>query len=310
MTVQDWGALPAWAVAPLYAREHARWRQALAWDTATSWDTVETARVSWGLPGLVCRDDDGCIRGWAFFLIRDDLVDVGGLVADTEAAAATLVGAIVARAGSPARLGGLIYAGHDSVASAFAVNGVATERYAYLARATMWPPPPADVPPSATAPLLATLAAGRPHHLAAWDDADRDEAAALLDAAYGDDHARLIPQHDFRGWDEYLRQLVMHDGCGVLAREMSQLVRLDGALVALSLVTTIAPSTAHLAQLVVAPAMRRAGLGRALIEDAVAAARRAGHQTLSLLVAERNTAACAVYARAGFTERGVFLSLR
>mgnify|MGYP006158455271 CR=1 FL=1 len=46
------------------------------------------------------------------------------------------------------------------------------------------------------------------------------------------------------------------------------------------------------------------GIGRALVQDFLAQARRRGAETAFLEVAESNTAARALYARAGFTESG------
>ena len=101
MNLIEWGSLPVDMLTPLYEREQTRWRTALGWDTSTSWSTIESARVGWGLPGFVCRDGSGMIRGWTFFMQRGDAghqLDVGGVVADSPDVTSALIEAIVNRA--------------------------------------------------------------------------------------------------------------------------------------------------------------------------------------------------------------------
>ena len=49
-----------------------------------------------------------------------------------------------------------------------------------------------------------------------------------------------------------------------------------GVAAALALVTALACDTAHLAQLAVAPSLRRSGMARLLLADTIKAAHRAG----------------------------------
>ncbi|WP_410959979.1 hypothetical protein, partial [Salmonella sp. SAL4434] len=74
MKLRDWRLLPASAIAPLYDRERDSWQRTLSWDTSGSWATVESARVSWGLPGFVCLDACNDIRGWSFYIVRNRCV--------------------------------------------------------------------------------------------------------------------------------------------------------------------------------------------------------------------------------------------
>jgi ribosomal protein S18 acetylase RimI-like enzyme len=60
---------------------------------------------------------------------------------------------------------------------------------------------------------------------------------------------------------------------------------------------------AHLQELYVAPARRGNGIGRALLEATMAAAREAGATGIDLNTGETDTAARALYASAGFTNR-------
>lgn len=60
---------------------------------------------------------------------------------------------------------------------------------------------------------------------------------------------------------------------------------------------------AHLQELYVAPELRGNGIGRALLEAAMAAAREAGATGIDLNTGETDTAARALYLSAGFTNR-------
>ena len=61
----------------------------------------------------------------------------------------------------------------------------------------------------------------------------------------------------------------------------------------------------HLAKLVVVPELRRRGIGRALVEAAVADTRRRRGGCLSLHVAQDNSPAVGLYRGVGFVEEGV-----
>jgi ribosomal protein S18 acetylase RimI-like enzyme len=60
---------------------------------------------------------------------------------------------------------------------------------------------------------------------------------------------------------------------------------------------------AYLQELYVVPARRREGIGRALMERAMAAAREAGATTIDLNTGETDTGARALYEALGFTNR-------
>lgn len=67
----------------------------------------------------------------------------------------------------------------------------------------------------------------------------------------------------------------------------------------------VAANEAEILTLAVAPAQRRQGVGRALVEAAAQTASRAGADVLFLEVADDNTAALALYAGCGFTQTGL-----
>jgi ribosomal protein S18 acetylase RimI-like enzyme len=286
----EWRSLPREAVARLYSFEERRWRAALGWDTAASWQTVETARTTWGLPGWLCVDMTGDVRGWTFYLPAEHAREIGGLFADTPEATDALVSAVLE--GAAGAVTGFVYAAAPGLHEVLARRRVATTRYAYLARSTNRVP------------------FGRPpDHLRAWRTHDLDAAATLLRDAYGD-HGRLFA-HDGSpdAWRTYVRQLVTYEGCGVLQPDLSRVAERDGRLQGLALVTSLGGDMAHLAQLAVAPEVRRSGLARTLLAEVLRSAHNAGYARMSLLVAQTNAPARGLYSAWGFEERGEFVAL-
>jgi RimJ/RimL family protein N-acetyltransferase len=144
-----------------------------------------------------------------------------------------------------------------------------------------------------------------------WTAGDLDATARLLSQAYASDLA-LRPfarQGTMAQWTEYVEAITLRPGCGEFSADASIAVRRDGELVAVALVTSVGPTTAHLAQLAIVPSMRGRGLSRAV----VAAVRHNAARVLrssrcSLLVSDANPAACALYARAGFRQDGEFIA--
>ena len=74
------------------------------------------------------------------------------------------------------------------------------------------------------------------------------------------------------------------------------------------LTTTIDPRTAHIAQVAVSPDAQGQGMGGRLVSWASAMAHVAGYERITLLVAARNHAANALYARLGFSQTALFLA--
>lgn len=316
MTIDDWSGLPAATLAPLYRREAIQWRRRLHWDPASSFATIEAARAGWGLPGFVCRDRRGDIRGWTYFLIQGRQLLVGGLTADTPEATAALVAGVLARARTVGTLGGYLWVSAPSLIGCLEREGVLGPRSRYLVRSLSHDGDDhrcAGVVPHEPGAPGCPCAAHRPADSwtnATWTEARREAAARLLRDAYGTAGRLFAPHGTLPEWHAYLTGLTTQPGCGTLLPALSQVVLEGDDLRGLALVTTLSRSTAHLAQLAVHPQLRRAGLGRRMVEEALTRARAAGFSRLSLLVAEDNAGAGGLYAKLGFLERGTFVELR
>lgn len=285
MRAVDWRTVDAGVVAPFYHAETRHWRRAFAWETHDTWRVVEEARRAGALPGFLAVDGAGDVHGWTFCHPAGSTLQVGALVAAHAAAADTLLDAIVATAGA-ARMRAIrgCFPRRAGVSDAFARGSLRTSRYLYLSRR-----------------LAPAPAASR--HSRAWREEDLEGTAALLASAYDEDRSALFaPDGSREAWQSYVRGLVAYGGCGVFDPGLTRVCEEGHGINAVALVSRIAEDTAHLVQLAVAPDARRSGIGARVLTDSMAAAARAGLQTMTLLVAEDNHEARRLYHRAGFTE--------
>jgi putative acetyltransferase len=137
--------------------------------------------------------------------------------------------------------------------------------------------------------------------------ASADDAQALVDlaaAVSGEPEGWLISSNGWRGVGEerrYLKALRRYPHAAVYVADD------DGEIVArLSLARDTHPASAHVADLglMVAATHRRLGIGRALLEQAVAWSRRVGVRKLELHVFPWNDPAIQLYESFGFAREG------
>ncbi len=141
-----------------------------------------------------------------------------------------------------------------------------------------------------------------------WRDGDLEAVAALFEASYTRDAGlHFAPAGN---WEKYVTGLVEQAGCGVFDTSLTRLARGDDGLHGAVLVTSVSPTTAHLAQVAVRPDCRSRGLASRLVRDAAACAAAAGKKELTLLVGERNESARRLYAAMGFGRRATFIAAR
>lgn len=312
MILRDWCDVPADVLCAAYDGERERWRSLLQWDSAAAWQEIEHARVAWGLPGFVVIDSTGRLRGLVYYLIEHDRIDVGGLISDTEHATEVLLDGIVtvARALQLPTVRGLLLDHAVALPSSLRVRQFGVERHFYLSK----PLRSADERATRGQRLWARLTERpvpfeRAKTADGWRSGDVDAAAALLARAYDRDGGRLFAPNNQTGeWQRYVRNLVGHVGCGTVNARLSQVIRDGDDMVALALLTDIAPGIAHLVQLAVDPSARGERLGEALVHRACSLLQEASYQALTLMVSERNRAARALYDRAGFRQDATFLA--
>lgn len=120
-----------------------------------------------------------------------------------------------------------------------------------------------------------------------------EPATPLHAAALAAIHAACFVPSERWGQDAMALQLGLPGAFGLIDPR--------GAMV----LARVAADEAEILTLAVAPALRRQGIGRALLEAAAAEAARRGALALFLEVAAANTSARALYAAAGFTQVGL-----
>lgn len=279
-----------------YRAEAERTRADLHWDTEPTWDVIEHARRLRQVAGRIVRDAEGQWRGWSYFLRHRGSLQIGAVTADDEEATRVLLASVLAspEAQGVTRVLLYAYAAAPGLVPALQARGFDIEPQHYLVAALPVVSEPGEDGPDAGGSAV-TL----------------DELAHCLAECYPipDPRRPFAPGGTADEWAEYVRALTQQSGCGMLLPGVSQLERDDaGRLQGMALVTHLAPQTAHLAQLVVRPQLRRAGMARRLLRDAMGAAARTGHRRMTLLVAERNRAATALYAQEGFVKTAEFVS--
>ena len=298
MRFEDWRDAEASVLRELYEVERARWQEGLSWDFEASIRVIEEARAAGRLPGVLVRDREGRVAGWAYFIVHEGILQIGGMVGQTASVVRHLLDRVLeapeaARARS---LSAFLYPVSDSVRIAFERRRFAVQAHPYLST------PLAERP----APTVADGLVCR--RIQQVEPAD---VVRLFARAYaGSPEARCFaPDGRLDQWAQYLGQLLSTPGCGSYCPPASfGLVRQDDhRLVGAVITTSLSNTTAHIAQVVVDPSAQRMGIARTLVGLASVAARGAGHTTLSLIVAESNQPARALYANLGFTERASFL---
>jgi len=300
----DWRFETAARVSVWLEAEYDWWQINLGWDLRSAWTAIEPARESGHLPGVCIEDEDGASIGWAFFLRHGDSLQIGSIVAVEPEATAALLDSILAspEAGDASMAVSFTRAQAPGLAEELAARGFDVEAYRHL-----------EVPTAGFA-LAETL-------VEPWYETGTARVQALLERAY-ERSAELrpfAPNGHAHEWAEYVSSLVERNACGRFLPEASGVIPrsgdgaadprhggagLDGAVV----VTAVGLRTAHVAQLAVDPSARGNGLGARLVCAAAAAANAQGYERLSLLVAESNAGAAALYERLGFQQTATFLA--
>jgi len=291
--IRDWRYAETPAVEALYDAERRQWLSELGWDTTEAWTEIEGARAAGRLPGLLAVDDRGSICGWTYFLIDDRIAQVGSLVGESAEATRALIDSVIARATGHAEcVTCFSYNRAPGLEAALAAHGFEITRYHYL---------------SCSANALDPF---RPDGADAWRHGDERPAAELLRAAYGS-NGRFFAAHGLaHEWQRYVHNLVAFPGCGSFDRMATRVLREDGRMAALVMMTALGPGVAHVAQVAVHPERRGQGLAGKLLDRALALAHAAGRSRATLLVEEGASAARTLYARRGFRPCATFIAAR
>jgi GNAT superfamily N-acetyltransferase len=302
MTIVDWRTCAHHEVAPLLAAETSAWRRDLDWDVTEAWRVVEPARRAGQLPGFVLRDGRGRAIGWTAFLLHRTSLQVLAFAAPDAQAAETLVDAILAssEAASAESVIFCVRAAASPLRPVLEPRGFQVDPYRYLSldlHALFHATPPAN-------PRTAT-----PHATRVWgDDAAAFERLCARAYAGSQEIRAFAPSGSADEWRDYVGSLLSGPGCGWFRPALSYVVpdRRAGVLLGAVFVTDLGLATAHVAQIVVDPAHRGAGMATRLLHASARAAYEHGYARMTLLVSAANRPAEHAYARMGFQERSAF----
>lgn len=297
MRLEDWREWPADRLAPLFARQEERWRAELSWEAGELFSLVGRARESGILPGLIALDEDGDVLGWCYASVQDGFLFVGALHGERADVVRALLDAVLDSPEASYARGYrcFVFPETAAVSAALTRKRFDVQHFYYLRRSLV-----AQTP----RPVRDLL-------VRAWRADDLPDTARLLARAYAgsfDGHC-FAPAGRLEEWAGYLAQVVRTPACGTWSEAESALVSTDGAdgPIAVVLSTRVSPSTTHVAQIVVDPRWRGQGIATSLIEYAASQASATGATGQTLLVAESNVTARAIYAHLGFVETSHFL---
>ena len=152
-----------------------------------------------------------------------------------------------------------------------------------------------------------------------WQTSFYNPTAELIHHAYlGHIDSEINDQYrTLAGSLRFLHNIIRFPGCGAFDPESSfallnrpqKNVPGSGSLAAVLLCSRVAPDTAHITQLCVAPAHRGQGLGRQLLHHVLEHLPTRGYRALTLTVTEANASALRLYTAAGFRTRHRFEAL-
>ena len=296
MTLVDWRDVSSEVVQPLLLAERRRALDTLHWDMSPSLKAVELARQRGDLAGFLLYDAKGRPVGWAFYLLANRLLQIGGLHAPTAGGLRVLLDRMLESPEAQLAQGVSCFleATTRSLTSALTRLRFDIQRHVYLEAAltTPWPAP-------------SQLANTRSLALE-----DAPALVRLLARSYAGERIAqtFAPNARMDEWAHYAGQLLNGPAVGNWRPDQSFAVATaDGQLAAAVVTTEIARGIAHIAQVVVDPAHRRQGHARQLLLRAAAAASAQGAKRLTLMVGETNDRAKALYDGLGFAARGAFV---
>ena len=150
----------------------------------------------------------------------------------------------------------------------------------------------------------------RPMYIDKWSEHYQDSAAALIAEAYhGHVDSRINDQYRTQpGARRFLSNIVQYPGCGAFFRPASYAAfdAVTHRLCGISLASLVAPESGHITQICVSHAVRRTGIGHALMRQSLITLRDLGCKSASLTVTSSNESAVRLYENMGFVTQRRF----
>ncbi|MGI8771140.1 MAG: GNAT family N-acetyltransferase [Acidobacteriaceae bacterium] len=313
------------ALRPLLEEEATAWRQRLRWDYRASANLLIEYLDSHILPGFVARQEQQ-VTGYVFCVYEASKAVIGDVFGSSKAGSRKITSgddpgpadasARAAASQTEAQLiehavellqhspgverieAQLLLHPHGEHTGVFEQQGFRVHPRLYMERALSARRSVDDTEIPAALDL-------RP-----WRDADYAAAGRLISLAYqGHLDGTINDQYrTIAGSLRFLHNIVRFPGCGQFdpAASLVLTYRDRDELGGLLLCSRVSPEAGHITQICVAPAWRRRGLGRMMLERCIGGLERRGLGYVSLTVTEANDSALALYQDMGFENRHTF----
>ncbi|MBK9167489.1 MAG: GNAT family N-acetyltransferase [Bryobacterales bacterium] len=285
-------------LAPLLAEEREAWMRKFSWDQAAALELLERFVADLSLDGFALFHH-GRPAGYCYYVLDPPKALIGGLYAGQDAGAEARAASLIAAVLDTLRLLPLVT---RIEAQLLMVENLSESAWTRLGRPRWFPRLYMRAGLAQAGSLPAVTRAG--FAMDRWSPAALDPASFLLPAAYAN-HVDADINEQYRsqpGARRFLHNVTHFPGCGVFLPDASFIAagRADGRLCGMVLASRISDVSGHIAQLCVAPEFRGAGVGYALLRQAMVALAAAGFREVSLSVTRSNRAAVDLYQRCGF----------
>ena len=300
MAIVDLRQLTSRQLNPLLSEEAQHWMQELRWDYGASLELIKKFVDAKSLAGSAAVQD-GQLAGYAFYVIEEHKGLLGGLYVSPrypqlELARQLLNSTLETLRGIPRveRIEAQLVPFGARFDDALAQEGFRLyPRQFMLLDLTQAAGAAASAPP-----ITSGLALER------WDNRYFTPCARLIQLAYAN-HMDGEINDQYRsesGALKFLKNIIILPGCGQFQSQASFVLRAPHSheLIGAVLTSAVAPGVAHATQICVMPGYQKNGLGRRMIEAAVAALRDSNFSALSLTVTAANLPAVHLYEKIGF----------
>ena len=299
LQVVDLRTVSASGLISLLEEEVDCWRENLEWDFSRSADLVRRY-VDLHVLGGVALIENGAVTGYSYFVVEENKVLIGDLY--------------VRRAmRTTERENALLGSTLEFVGGSVAANRVE-------AQFMMLAPEFKRRFPSGRFGLSlfercfmkvdlarASLGEGRVRklsYLERWSDLYQEGAAQTIAEAYAG-HVDSLINDQYRsapGARRFIHNIVQYPGCGAFQRQASYAAfdAANGRICGVSLTSMVAPNCGHITQICVAPYVKGAGVGYALLRESLLTLKEMGCRSASLTVTAANRGAIDLYERVGF----------
>jgi GNAT superfamily N-acetyltransferase len=312
LEVLDLRHFTAHQLRPLLEQEAEVWNTRLRWDYRTSTELLLQYLDSRILPGFVALDQ-GRICGFSFCVYEGHKAVIGDIYASAnETSPLTVVHTLTRHLvevleASPdvQRIEAQLLLFDDAVLPPIFASAISRGTHLQVFPRLFLERDILEHEPASTHPAIPGDI-----ELCRWSPSFYQPTSELIHLAYaGHLDADINDQYrTLAGSERFLHNIIRFPGCGIFDPESSFVLRErhTNTIVATILCSRVAPDTAHVTQLCVAPNHRSRGLGESLLRLTLRHLPAHNYRFITLTVSENNTSALRLYKAAGFRTRHRF----